>query len=117
MNHHEQRKLLELVAHAMGPEYSIGMRYSEEANALVSQDRTRRFNPITNKADAFDLMVKLQMRVEPWGAGAAAVVFIDNVAAIAEPHYGDNPEAATMLAITRAAAAIGKQMKEQNHAE
>jgi hypothetical protein len=78
---------------------SAGETYSEERN------------PLDCDSLALRLAVKLRMHVEPWGAGASSVVFIDNRAAVAEPHYGDDPYAATRRAIVRAAAEIGRAMK------
>jgi hypothetical protein len=67
-----------------------------------------KFNPLTDDGDALRLAVKLRMEVDAWGAGASAVVTVNNRALVAEPHYGDDPERATRRAIVRAAAEIGK---------
>lgn len=69
------------------------------------------FSPLTDDGDALRLAVKLRMCVDPWGAGASAVVMVNNRALVAEPHYGDDPERATRRAIVRAAAEIGKETK------
>lgn len=68
------------------------------------------FNPLADKADAFDLMVKLRIDVLQKYEGA---VYATNHRVGARALYKGNPEAATMLAITRAAAAIGRQVKEK----
>ena len=70
------------------------------------QEREWDWNPLTDDGDALRLAVKLRMCVDPWGAGASATVVVNNRALVAEPHYGDDPAAATRRAIVRAAAAL-----------
>ena len=64
------------------------------------------WNPLTDDGDALRLAVALRMCVESWGSGASAVVEVNNLVWIAEPHYGDDPGRATRRAIVRAAAAL-----------
>ena len=108
------RELLELAAKAARLEYvkpaddydgSLGL--SIGSNPM----RTYDWNPLTDDGDALRLAVKLRMSVSSWGAGAAAVVDVNNLAPVVEPHYGDDPARATRRAIVRAAAEIGKRMK------
>ena len=68
------------------------------------------WNPLTDDGDALRLAVRLRIAVDPWGVGAAAVAIVNNRAATAEPHYGDDPGRATRRAIVRAAAEIGRAM-------
>ena len=114
------RELLELAAKAAG---ISGMYVTDfRADDYYYQGNTegiyyelpdgggRIWNPLTADGDAFRLAVRLRMCIEPWGAGASAVVSINNRALVAEPHYGDDPERATRRAIVRVAAAIGEQL-------
>lgn len=123
----EQKELLELAAYAVGfwteKSYVVtdwrGTYVVTPADPTIPRSEPQYFDSLTNKADAFDLMVKLRMDVE--GKGVAILV---NWAIPLDKCYGDTVrlnitvpvhelgrEAATLLALTRAAAAIGKQMK------
>ena len=109
------RELLELAAKGAGYDFkweSVFGSFSEEVEPTVFDEEGfgQFWNPIDDDGDAFRLAVKLRMHVEPWGSGAAAVVFIRSRATVAEPHYGDDPERATRRVIVRAAAEIGKAM-------
>jgi hypothetical protein len=98
------RELLEAASKAAGLRgiwCDAGINLSTDAWPII-------WNPLTDDGDALRLAVKMRMMVEPWGAGAAAVVFVDNKARVAETHYGDDPERATRRAIVRAAAALHK---------
>ena len=131
----DQRELLELAAYAIGwkaekwidaHEGADGVQYSEYYATRRDDGVLVAFNPLTNKADAFDLMVKLGISVTPYpiyNSDERHSVIAkqrrktdclreSNPTEVIELYNG-NAEAATMLAITRAAAAIGKQMKEQ----
>lgn len=89
-----------------------GLRISFDVRVTNPQifDGSGAWNPLINDGDALRLAVQLRMRVEPWGSGASSVASVDNLALVAEPHYGDDPERATRRAIVRAAAQIGKEM-------
>jgi hypothetical protein len=121
----DQKELLELTAYAIELKiyaYELG----SNTPILDIGDLEQRWNPLTNKADAFDLMVKLGISVTPYPIYNSderhSVIAKQRrkTDCLREPNptevielYNGNAEAATMLAITRAAAAIGKQMKEQ----
>jgi hypothetical protein len=107
------KELLELAAKAASIECewkTLCNRNGGSHESMWIQSDYGEWNPLTDDGDALRLAVKLRMCVESWGAGACAVVIVDNRAMVAEPHYGDDPERATRRAITRAAAAIGEQM-------
>ena len=70
------------------------------------------WNPLADDGDAFRLAVKLGICFGPNFDGDMAVCFGREGRNITED-FGDDPCAATRLAIIRAAAAIGQQMKEQ----
>lgn len=116
------RELLELAAKAVG--YRIS-HYASDAGAYVHDGlRDKRFdwNPRTSKSDTFALAVKLGLSVEPYPYYEPvkhSVVVKQrrsgdklrevNPTEVIEP-YGDDPEAATRLAVLRCAAEIGKSM-------
>jgi hypothetical protein len=105
------RELLELAAKAI----RLNVRWYD-GECLIVADKCNgyagKWNPLTDDGDALRLAVKLRFGVDPWGAGACAVVFRPNdMGQIHEPHYGDDPERATRRAIVRAAAEIGKGME------
>jgi len=86
------------------------------------------WNPLTNKHQAFELMVKLQASVSYWSnltSGERVVCVSIQCPGWDEPidqhseeeELGDDPEAATCLAITRCAAEVGKLIKEANDAK
>lgn len=79
---------------------------------LEPKKRKYTWAPLTDDGAALRLAVKLRMDVEPWihGDSACSRVLCQEVL-IDEPHYGDDPYAATRRAIVRAAAEIGKGMK------
>ena len=110
MTEQTDRELLEMAAKAAG----IRLEWDgppDKWQPMYYEGKTyHAFDPLTDDGDALRLACKLRMCVEPWGSGASAVVFINNRALVAEPHYGDDPERATRRAITRAAAEIGKAM-------
>ena len=100
------RELLELAAKASGELTSSWYGNDAYFDGVLS-----RWNPLEDDGDALRLAVKLRMSVSSWGAGAAAIVDVNNLAPVVEPHYGDDPDRATRRAIVRAAAEIGKRMK------
>lgn len=117
----DQRELLELAAYAIG--YKIGCRGCGTWGCVGECE----WNPLIDKADAFDLMVKLGISVTPYpiyNSNERHSVIAKQrrkTDCLREPNptevveiYNGNPKTATMLAITRAAAAIGKQMKARN---
>jgi len=108
------RELIELAARAIGLDVSdAGGFHPHWGFIWVTRTPKRQetnWNPLANDGDAFRLAVALKLNVNGWGAGASATAFINNGVAVAEPHYGDDPERATRRAIVRAAAAIGRAM-------
>ena len=104
----DDRQLLEKAAQAAG--MVLMYEGSQSPEPLWWPEGSNTFptpwNPLEDDGDALRLAVKLRMHVEPWGAGASAVVSVDNRAMVAEPHYGDDPDRATRRAIVRAAASM-----------
>lgn len=72
------------------------------------------WNPLTNKHQAFELIVKLKLQITSTLSLIEAVAFLKGGYVRAEEELGDDPEAATCLAITRCAAEVGKLIKEAN---
>ena len=102
------REMLELAARAAGYKFKMPEDKSTKAGAILGTD----WNPLKNKADAFDLMVKLRLFVLPYQQDKAVCV-----ARLNQPDIfvywnecNNDPATATMLAITRAAAEIGRAM-------
>lgn len=109
------RELLELAAKACGKEgrwIEVGSKCDackhKYGSGLVIADWERFWNPLTDDGDAFDLAAELEMDIQ----------FNQNYAS-AQSYYGphtvnttDDPKADMRLAIVRAAAEIGKGMKE-----
>lgn len=95
----DQRELLELAAYAVGKRLH---HFNDAKNAYWIDEEDYWWNSLANKADAFDLMVKLRL------------FDVDELIFSAGLSINDgNPDEVVMLALTRAAAAVGKQMKEQ----
>ena len=104
------RELLEAAAKAAGIYYWI------DADAVVTHSdtpgSTREWNPLTDSGDAFELYVKLRLTVNCSYDDVAICgqeftqkeVFIE--------YNKEDANAATRRAIVRAAAAIGKEMKD-----
>ena len=112
----DNRKLLELAALAAGIRYN---GFDEDRGCdiwwLPDQSRYDKWNPLEDDGDALRLAVRLRIEVEPWihGDSACARAACEDVL-IDEPHYGDDPERATRLAIVRVAAEIGRRMENKN---
>jgi hypothetical protein len=108
------KELLELAAKAAGIEYDFCR--PELGGCQIRKPFVSGFwNPLTNDGDALRLAVKLDLIVSRGytEVGKEAVVFylneIQHQMRCVVPH-GSDPYAATRRAITRAAAAIGKEM-------
>ena len=104
-----ERELLELAAKAAGiktgPYPSAGGALWDESDP----QNHRLWNPIEDDGDALRLAVKLEMMVDTVSrvvAGYLSDVCIE----IDYDEQEEDPEAATRLAIVRAAAEIGRQM-------
>jgi len=114
------REMLELAARAAG--YVVDSFEGGDHGAWVYEkhapvdkwhDSIKIFwNPLKDKADAFDLMVKLHLLIMPYPLDKAVrVTRLDRPDTVVYwNECNNNPTAATMLAITRAAAEIGKLM-------
>ena len=100
------RQLLEMAAKAAGGIATNGL------GGCYDLDRDEPWNPLTDDGDAFRLAVKLHMTVRCYmGSTCAQIAVPGFLSAYAEETNHDDPCAATRLAITRAAAAIGENMK------
>ena len=69
------------------------------------------WNPLTDDGDALRLAVKLRLEFEWWKNGVS--VGRDDMPPSLIEHVVDDPAAATRRAIVRAAAEIGKTVKEE----
>lgn len=101
-----EREMLELAAKA------AGITYFDVTPRGVSCENGYLWNPRADDGDAFRLAVKLNMGVSipvHKTIRADVITFRDPFVNIREK--GDDPYAATRLAITRAAAEIGKTME------
>lgn len=100
------REMLELAARAAGLPWDQWVIDGDD-----------RWDPLKHKSDAFDLMVELELRVTPYpvfdrvknGVVVERCVVFPSSKQFFEP-YNNDPTAATMRAITRAAAEIGRAM-------
>ncbi len=110
------RELVEAAAKAAGIEVDCWL--DEDPRAVTSVGL---WNPIVNSGDALELAVKLDLsslviwnhesgckRREWWSPNSG---HDGGKSATTEADYATDPYAATRLAITRAAASIGKEMK------
>ena len=87
---------------------------AKAAGITVSFDRTRRdwaWNSLDDDGDAFRLAVKLKLVVDCAGDEGVEVIEWEISRTHAFEPFGSDPEAATRLAITRAAAEIGRGME------
>lgn len=119
----DDRQLLEDAARAAG--LTIHARNQAERDALIDPataslwivDGGTAWNPLTDDGDALRLAVKLRLAVNHYGEGTAVLLphhspeVFSTSPAMVEDNPGD-PYAATRRAIVRAAAAIGRQMRE-----
>ena len=117
-----EREMLEMAAKAYwGDEMDdvCSIEWSEEDQAIAythgdNQDHNGRdvtliWNPLTDDGDALRLAVKLELIVDTHGSHVQVSYPFDTPLAFEK--IGDDPCAATRLAITRAAAEIGKAMR------
>ena len=113
------RELLEKAAKAAGIEYRYepnSHRFLIEKPTLIAGGQYLAYwNPLTDDGDALRLAVKLKLelfffsdRVETHIAGGR----VPPVQVISREAFGNDPYAATRRAIVRAAAQIGKEMKD-----
>jgi hypothetical protein len=100
------RELLEAAAKAAGIEVDCWL--DEDPRAVTSVGL---WNPLVNSGDAFELYVKLRLWVGQHEDGVTVSDLYARFTVIEEDH-GTDGLAATRRAIVRAAAAIGKEMKD-----
>lgn len=106
----EKRELLELAALA------AGVKHNPSLSAACRGERAF-WNPIDDDGDALRLAVRLGLAVSvEYQVGSTTVLWGPPMNNVREPH-GCDPYAATRLAITRAAAEIGKNMAMSKYIE
>lgn len=105
------REMLELAAQAGGVD--IGA-WHESANAFLLIGATRTWwNPREDDGDAFRLEVACGLDMDRTVTGWLTVRSMQHDVFMPSTRLGDDPAAATRLAIVRAAAEIGRKMKEE----
>ena len=105
------RELLEMAAKAAGVvvvRWNDGLEpYSSGLGFIIYSGRL--WNPLTNDGDALLLAVKLHIDLKFYD-GHVVAGFDGGLIGTGRIYYGDDPAAATRLAIVRAAAEHGKAM-------
>lgn len=96
------RELLELAARAAGIEFQWRGSVLCDRHGLALH-----WNPLTDPGDALRLAVQLNMDITMWTDKVFAAALRQELAVVAEP-LGTDPLAATMRAIVRAAAEVGR---------
>jgi hypothetical protein len=102
------RELLELAAKAAGIEFG----WIHDAPRIRAEMGWTPWNPLTNSGDAFELAVKLRLTIN---CSYDDVVICGQEFTQKEvfiERNGEDPLAATRRAIVRAAAELGKEMKD-----
>lgn len=108
MTEAEKREMLELAAMAAGLDGEWGREsYVEQWEGFIPRGWLRRWNPLANDGDALRLAVGLRLDV----VHSLSRVRCGVVQRKSSELVGDDRLAATRLAITRAAAEIGRQMQ------
>ena len=113
------RELLELAALAAGYEVIWGEQWGAyfRAGKFLAESSRSFWTPLTDDGDTLRLAVTLKLRIMPQEKCVYVESNPDTMLGFAGVSvlemYGTAPCAATRRAITRAAAEIGKQMKEQ----
>ena len=103
------RELLEMAARAAGIDLADASP-SSDGTWIFRAPKTPNWNPLTDDGDALRLAVKLKFLIDVDGFFCTTVT--DGATADkCELHNGE-PEVATRLAIVKAAAEIGKSMKD-----
>jgi hypothetical protein len=105
-----ERKLLELAAKAMGFSSWDWLRGDGLMNVYDAEGRQAAWNPITENIDALSLSVRLGICVMHAMANGTVHAKTLMPCHTSVELRGDNPEAATRLAIVRTAAEIAKLM-------
>lgn len=101
-----EREMLELAAKAAGYSLTRGSKGYREFLCKAGVE----WNPLTDDGDALRLAVKIGADIQPKGTCVEVWIY-ESRASSGIVYYGDNPYAATRLAITRAAAEIGRSMQ------
>lgn len=113
------RELLTLAAKAAGIclhpadklKHSYGNWGCDTTCTVCKEDpSSARWNPLKDDGDALRLAVKLRMRISISEADAMATAYIEGAPQGYAVDFGDDPDAATRMAIVDAAAAAGKSM-------
>lgn len=102
------RELLEAAAKAAGVTLHVwGTKSRENYHAMLDDGASKRWNPLTDDADAFDLMIRLNIVVMPDKDKGRSTAVRTDIAIVIEQHsdHGGDASAATRRAIVRAAAA------------
>lgn len=129
----DHKRMLEMAAKAFwGDEIDdvVSVEWSEQDNSILythadnqdhnGLDRTYRWNPLEEDADALQLAVKLGLCIDTMAdtgrrfdtTEPCTIVVLPRPSekSVGELHRGSDPLTATRTAIVRAAAAIGEQM-------
>lgn len=105
------RELIELAARAAGYKVIHSFENNDSLMIEVSERKYEVFNPLTSDADAFRLAVKLRLELGVSDEGDVFSAQCKRVLSFADADADDGDEYALMrLAITRAAAEIGRGM-------
>ena len=101
------REMLELAAKAA----RIDVLWHQAWNQFVFKTTYQKWNPLTDDGDALRLAVTLYFTVQVDEEDAKTYVVSDGGLCVAIESHTADPLAATRLAIVRAAAEIGRNMK------
>jgi hypothetical protein len=110
------RELLELAANAIGMRIKLTKSKIQEGKLFclrINGGETKPWNPLDHDGDALRLAVQLTLEIDVCLTGIAVRTPIGHKVLIDSKQEPD-AYAATRRAITRAAAAIGKTMENQN---
>lgn len=113
------REQLEMAALAAGYEV-FGDRHPDDGLNVLIDGRVCCWRPRHDDGDAFRLAVRLGLSIKHGvevlddTGRMSALAYYGNVGECESAHHGDDPDAATRLAIFRAAVEVGIQMRLQN---
>lgn len=120
MDTQEQRRLLDLAAKAAGVEIEWNVMINPYSPILTPKTQQERrwlghehtpWNPLSDDGDALRLGLALRIKHERHPIHPFVAAWAPEISARFEEPEGDDPYAATRLAIVRAAAAIGEKME------
>lgn len=109
----DDRELLELAAKAAGYAKFDWLAGDGVMNVYHADGLHEYWSPLADDGDALRLAVRLQMAVSTPLSYSATAKCADVRCRVTEEECGHDPFVATRRAIVRAAAAIGRQMKEK----